>query len=204
VGPEGPKGPTGPEGPKGATGKSVTVSSIPVEEEECEERGGALVQQEGALSGVEVCNGAPWTAGGTLPSSKTWTGGWAFGKTTAGGEVHIPISFPLPLATALGESGVHFLNKAGKEIVLGPSFEPLEETSTKCLGTASAPSAAAGNLCIYTSAQLAQEKFFAASNFSIKKIGSSGLGTSTTGALLTVEAEAAGSEGYGTWAVTAP
>lgn len=64
AGPQGPVGPAGANGKDGApgapgpTGKSVTVSSVPVGNVACEELGGAVVKVEGSPSGVEVCNGA--------------------------------------------------------------------------------------------------------------------------------------------------
>jgi hypothetical protein len=148
AGPTGPAGPAGPAGPKGdkgdtgsagAPGKSVTVTEIEPEEEECEERGGAMVAQEGAGSGVEVCNGSPWTAGGTLPSGATETG--MFFSNLNGGQI-AAASFPIPLVAALPESNVHSIKPAG----------PVPAACDN--GVAPAPSAAnpeadPGQLCVF-------------------------------------------------------
>ena len=76
----GEKGAPGSPGAKGENGKSVTVTEIPAAPgEACEEQGGALVQQEGAPEGTEVCNGTTGFTS-TLPKGKTETGFWSFGE----------------------------------------------------------------------------------------------------------------------------
>lgn len=136
VGATGPTGATGATGGTGTNGKSVSVTPVPVEEPECEERGGALLRQEGSSATTEVCNGAegsPWTAGGTLPTGASETGAFAWGPPATGQEeANIPISFNVPLAHGVP---AHYLEEG--------------ETSTACPGTFEAPAAAPGNLCIY-------------------------------------------------------
>jgi Collagen triple helix repeat (20 copies) len=105
-GTNGTNGKDGTSGTNGTNGKSVTVSEIPVEEAECEERGGAMVAQEGSASGVEVCDGeegSPWTDGGTLPPGATETG--VFTLTSSGapiGRYQTALSLPIQLVEVEG------------------------------------------------------------------------------------------------------
>lgn len=196
TGPAGTPGKDGAPGQNGAPGKDgQSVTTSPASAAECPAGGTKFTSASGTS---KACNGSPWVVGGVLPSNATLTGSWAFGKTTAGGEVNIPISFAIPLAAALGESQVHFLNLAGKEVIFDGA-ELDEEDSTKCLGTVAAPSAEPGHLCIYTGAG---NDFIAASNFSIEK-WSAGKGADVAGARFRVEAGGADAQGGGTWAVTA-
>lgn len=230
-GPTGPQGPIGPQGPKGETGdrgsngnngKSVSVTTEPAGSH-CSE-GGVKIEVEGNASSQKfVCNGSPWTAGGTLPSNKTETGVWTIGTISAGaapgaGVVYnVPISFPIPLAAALPATAVHYVAANGKEPVYveNPTTEELELTEvtpTKCLGTVAAPSAVAGNLCVYTQSLSpplgeapgeAGKLFFSSED--IKNPGTSTTdGASVAGARLAFFGPPSGTVGVGTWAVTAP
>jgi len=269
-GPRGPKGVAGPAGPAGANGtngkdgekgapgekgakgdsgtngKSVTVTSTG-----CGGLGGALVKQEGAASGVEVCNGeegvpgnngingangtsattasepkgahcaeggikvssaspdsyvcngSPWTAGGTLPTGSTETGAWILATSQAGsletGGTYfnlVPISFTIPLASELEEEDVHYVE-------FGTAV-PAECEDTNHPGTAKAsnPEADAGNFCVYAAHEL--------SDYSLFKIGHlTGFaegGSNTAGAVLSFFNECTAGEftcnALGTWAVT--
>lgn len=210
----GPTGPKGPTGATGATGSSVTATPIAPGEAECNEQGGAEL-----TGGIEICNGGPGPTGPTgatgptgtsgftetLPSSKTETGGWAFGPLTEG-EVaagyRMALSFAIPLAVELGSTKVHVINGAGKEVIFNETTEEPEEiTDTNCLGTAKAPKANAGNLCVYIRTL---NNGFLLSNLSIAKLGSAGIGASTSGAMLEVIGLSTGATGVGTFAVTAP
>jgi len=203
----GSDGSDGSDGAPGDPGKSVIVTPVAAEEPECEERGGAIVEEEGSGEQVEVCNGeegSPWTAGGTLPKGETETGAWSVGITASGvSEEWVPISFTLPLSEELQGNEVHYINAANKEVSVDEStFEPVETTSTACKGNAAVPSAEPGHLCIYTAQA---EKVTAYSNFSIVPAGVGGdfsLGASVSGATLKLFTEA-GAKGRGTWAVTA-
>jgi hypothetical protein len=113
------------------------------------------------------------------------------------GELHVPISFPIPLAAELGEANVHYINSAGQEVPkTGPTV-----TSTVCLGTPAAPKAAAGHLCIYT-----KNSLFITTLHSglIQQSGTNGTGASTAGAVLIAVFSGEEAEATGTWAVTAP
>jgi hypothetical protein len=201
AGTKGDKGDTGNTGGPGTNGKGVVVTpSAPA----CFE-GGITVEVEGSGSPKEICNGeegepgSPWTAGGTLPTKQTETGSWSYGATE--GLANVTVSFPIPLAAELGASDVHYLNKAGKEVVLGD--EGLEElTAANCLGSAAAPTAKAGNLCVYAADEGNAIMYSGAiTSPAHEEPGTSGAGIS--GAWFRFFALET-SEGHGTWAVTAP
>lgn len=151
VGPAGAKGDTGSQGAPGKDGTSVTVSEIPKEEPECEERGGALIKDTKAPPAeVELCNieGSPWTAGGTLPVGATETGSWAFtGSSEDAGDAErilVPISFPVPLAAErLFGTDVHYSNRPSD----AEFFTPTGDCPTG-LGDFP-PAALPGKLCVY-------------------------------------------------------
>lgn len=201
TGPAGPQGPAGQNGAAGkdgapgsagAAGKSVTVTEIPAEEAECEERGGAMVEEEGSGDGTEVCNGedgSPWTAGGTLPQGSTETGAWA---AILGDESFslAPISFTIPLAGNLGIT---------KAIIVaeGAEGEAGKCSSGATKGTAANPLAASGFLCVYVTNTEGPELF------ELKRAGDlSENGASTTGSVGIVAGGTSGQGISGTWAVT--
>ena len=213
-GPAGAAGKDGSNGAPGANGKSVTVAEIAEGEEACEERGGAMVRQEGSV-GTEVCNGergregSPWTAGGTLPSGKTETGVYFVKPPEGTAFINAPLSINIPLAAPLhqddscGTSGhpeciVHYVTLS----------EQQAHASTACSGSVGAPSAAKGNLCIYEGESFGSVK----QAFSVTPNEGSGVGKA--GAVLTFEfMEEEPTPGniiflsgriQGTWAVTAP
>jgi collagen triple helix repeat protein len=102
-GPAGAKGDKGDPGSSGANGKSVVTSELEPEEGGCQEGGTELVV-EGSGNPEAVCNGEPWTAGGTLPAGATLTGAWKF--FSAESEAFVEqlwetISFPIPLEAPL-------------------------------------------------------------------------------------------------------
>ena len=206
TGPAGPAGPAGPKGDVGAAGtngapgapgapgKSVTATEIPAGELECEEQGGALVKQEGAGSGTEICNGAegsPWTAGGTLPEGATETGTWA---ATEGAveSILVPLSIPIPLAEILEPGHYIIVPKATPE-------EAANCENTDHPGEASLqnPEAKPGYLCVYGFFQFAIGEFIQINEtFSGK-----------AGAVMQLKfppSEEPPESGAGTFAVTAP
>jgi hypothetical protein len=154
-GTNGKDGTNGSNGAPGANGVSVTGKAI---------TGGACgsgvtgVEYTSATGSNAVCSGKPGKDGETgftetLPPGETETGAWAFGDLTAGSAApfafyRIPISFTIKLGNAIPEANVHYINAAGKEIedLAGTASAA---TSTVCTGTAAAPTAAAGHLCIY-------------------------------------------------------
>jgi len=230
TGPAGPAGPAGPQGQKGdagaagsngapgAPGESVTQAVAT--SAEC---GGVAGGVKYTLSSVttKICNGKNGTSGftKTLPGGETETGAWSFGSMPA-----VPnsiwrqsISFNIPLAQPITSSGcqtvetgapthvaptclTHYIGNNGKEVVEPTSgtFEEMDETV--CTGTAAAPTAPEGNLCVYEGRNPSFETTSASSRITPLDVESQG--TSTAGATIRwqVEEEVSAS---GTWAVTA-
>ncbi len=205
-GSKGDAGAPGSPGGAGANGISPTGASFTGVKtgSGCTEGG---VEFKGANT-TFACNGKKGTTGftETLPSEKTETGIWSFGpiaEANVPGTLHalnVPVaSFPIPLAAGLPASKVHYINPAGKEVIVGE--EGIEEvTSNGCPGTAAAPSAAAGNLCIYASRQ---EETTSASQEVIDP-GSGNPGAGTSGASAAFFITGVEAVGIGTWALTAP
>jgi hypothetical protein len=204
TGTNGTNGKDGANGTNGKDGESVNVNAYAGAEcEEAENEEGAKV---GNASGtVFLCNGtpgregSPWTAGGTLPSSETETGVWALigaaiccGLTEPQGSDTqvLPISFNLPLPSALDADHVHFYL----------SGEAPTETSGCFHGTAAAPTADPGHLCIYTGVAGP-----VGTVHQIRKPSGPGLpGADTVGAMLFFGGLDNTVEAHGTWAVSAP
>lgn len=173
-GPQGAKGDTGSAGEKGTAGESVVGKTVATtEKSKCEGLGGA----EYAVGGkaTTVCNGAPWSAGGTLPKGKTETGAWFV--SAAGGSAG-GISFAIPLPTPLGPGQVHIITSK----------------TTECPGTAEEPKALAGNLCVYESATANEGPLSFITNPDFEE------GAGTTGAILV---SLSGNFVHGSFAVTA-
>jgi hypothetical protein len=159
-GDQGIQGPPGKEGTPGAPGKSVTVTSIASGNAfECEARGGALVKEQGAPSGTEVCNGEkgdqgapgnPWTAEGFLPANGMLTGSWT---ASGSGSVSTPLSFAVHLAGIAAESKVFYGAGTDElEIEISPGVFEKTEFQKHCLNAAANPVVAEGNsrtLCVY-------------------------------------------------------
>ncbi len=227
-GPAGPAGPAGPQGAKGdkgdsgssgsngsngSNGQSVTTEAEPPFGECGEQEGVKLTSASGTdyvcngTAGAQGAPGEPWTAGGTLPAGETETGTWAYGKTAE--VTWVPITFALPLSTALDVDHVHYVDIHGEEKRLNltlppetPGFPFEEVVSTSCTGSASTPTAAAGHLCVYEKSLPQTE--VPISNGSIIKAGDVLQGASTAGAYMELEPTGAAGRGAGTWAVTAP
>jgi hypothetical protein len=192
AGAKGDKGDAGSPGTEGKPGKSVAVTSIAPGEIECEEHGGALVEEEGAVSGVEVCNGSegkdgsPWAPESALPPGATETGAWAFtGTTSDSSGISVPISFPVQLGPgqALDEAHVHFV----------------EASTEACPGNAIAPSAKPGELCVYDSSQSVIGTEFVA----IERVTDKTVGANRAGAVLVFKAPTGAASASGTFALTA-
>jgi Collagen triple helix repeat (20 copies) len=165
TGPAGPGGPAGPTGPGGLQGPQG-------------------VQGEKGVPGEKGKNGTNGTTGftETLPSGKTETGAWAVGPEQTK-NTYAPLSFTIPLEKPLDETHAHFVNEG--------ATAPAGCTG----GTAAAPTAESGNLCVYVKEALHLSVGL------IKDPASGELGAGTTGALVLAVFTESG-EVYGTWAVT--
>jgi hypothetical protein len=121
---------------------------------------------------------------GPLASGQTERGDWATWGT-AGGDLGDAVTFPIPLASALDASHVHFIPVGGT-------------VPSACAGgTPTSPQATSGNLCVYeTSESQTTEMFLYASGTGLEGASSTGFGDwySTTGS--------GSAFAYGTWAVT--
>lgn len=203
-GANGAEGKQGLQGKEGPPGKSVEVTEIvPELDPACNELGGAKVKEEGATSGVDVCNGPegpegqPWTPNSTLPAGASESGAWFFQAES--GEVYAPISFPVRLPKKLSwealdgpENKVHYATES--------NFGDFDEAGTEtlgCTGTASIPLAPPGHACIYAS-NVENATFEGAAT-----PGRSLTGVLSAGGLLQFGATAGG-VGGGTFAVKAP
>ena len=212
-GKDGANGTNGTNGAPGTNGTSVASAKLATKTA-CAEGGSEFTAAEGKKT--TACNGSPWTAGGTLPSEKTETGSWAAGPIAEANvpepafhTLYVPISFNVPLAAPLANPAnctvtqcrVHFVMTNGKEL----NGEFNEETSTQCKGSAAAPTAEPGNLCVYVGqvhTVLGADGFIADPSIEFPDSGGAG-GAATTGATLGLAIQGAESRASGTWAVTA-
>lgn len=205
VGPKGPEGPEGPDGPQGdqglpgVNGKTVlsgtatptagtgTLGDFYIETDLSKIYGpkAGTGANGGWGTGTDLIGpeGSPWTAGGTLPSTKTETGAWSMLLDGSGNGL-TAISFTIPLAAELANANVHLAPNAN------------------CPGTVEDPKAAAGHLCVY-SADLSGGG--ALSPTIVKTAAPFPLGgASKGGAILFIGGGTPGNVGGGSWAVTAP
>ena len=225
-GKEGAPGTPGAKGTTGATGKSVELGTALG----CKEGGTSVEVEHEPATEKEVCNGEKGVIhpGETLPSKASETGAWSYGEMEAlksNETAHLPTpvnitaSFPIPLSAALGAGHAHFIYTNGEELVVNLGTGEVEEVhSSACEGTAAAPIVKPGNFCMYAvhiggtlnkKALIESEPtgVLTAGNFIFPpaEVNSFGTGmTGTTGARLAVSVYTSQSNGYGTWAVTAP
>jgi hypothetical protein len=221
TGPTGPVGPGGPQGPKGDPGSVGATGADGVNGvtgATGATGGTGPTGAKGATgatgpTGVTGPEGALGTAGTTLPSNASETGVWAFGPmadtngaeelAVSGGQLKVPISFPIPLAAPITEgSKIHI-------------FEGIT-IPTGCTGTVEGSfiinlGASPGHLCIYLRSSLHLNNEIEGSPTTpvqhlvvvnaetgqLFKVGKRGA------ALTNVELEL-GALAFGTWAVTAP
>jgi hypothetical protein len=190
-GTNGKDGANGTNGIPGANGKSVVTGTATTGEcSGSNPTGGITVEVEGSGVKKKVCNGkegSPWTAGGTLPSEATETGLF-FANNHDAGFLFEPISFPIPLAAPLTEE--HLFYVTGSEVTGGTA-------PSQCPGTIEAPTALAGNLCVYGGDE----------STGISVVGFAAAPVTPTGAVLFLNAAedqaGFGNRLFGTWAVTA-
>jgi Collagen triple helix repeat (20 copies) len=216
---QGPQGPKGDKGDKGDPGESVAMKAAVVTE--CKKEGGVAFTVAGKTEAA--CNGSPWTATGTLPSTKTETGTWSvFGE---GEHMLASISFPIRLAQTAGFAKeavldnehtvyVHFLEWATSTWRTLPDNVNVHEACPS-EATGAHPGeealveaeAAPGYLCVYESLSHGLET----GGPEIRPPGYFGIGVASVGgagavgAILRFKAAGTGEHyGSGSWAVTAP
>ncbi len=143
----GPPGASGKDGAPGAPGKdgaagkngTSVVSTVEPKGVNCSEGGSKFVAGSSTTFACNGKEGSPWSAGGTLPSGESLYGRWTLGLVppeleAPGIPQFVSISFGIPTAAS-------------------PTLEILaegEDETTECPGTAAAPEAAEGFLCVYT------------------------------------------------------
>jgi len=211
-------------GTDGTNGTSVTSNTFtagdepqsPVKEP-CKAHGGAEFKSASPTP-TFACNGEEGSGGGggyteILPEGKTETGTWG-ASFSAEGLVSSMISFPIRLGKALAPTAVHYVpvctsltgeRQAECETVRSSSI-------ASCSGSAEAPTAAEGSLCLYQGGTEEPEGTLALDVPRITLPGSSYNGTAgagTAGAVAFIHyegppAEADSAKLLGSWAVTAP
>jgi hypothetical protein len=193
-GPAGATGPAGASGPAGATGPGGPQGPAGTGAEGKEGKEG----KEGP-KGLEGKQGVIHP-GETLPTGASETGTWGGNVNTT--ETYLPISFPIPLAKALGAAAVH---------VIGPGEGEKEEHENaaiiagECSGTYVAPGAGSGNLCVFITPEFSGATELTIFNLNTNPVGSAGPGAATTGAELLINLTPTPAEGQlalGSWAVT--
>ena len=197
-GTNGTNGTNGAPGTNGTNGTSVTNTAIPAgpTEAKCNHQGGAEFKV-GTGAATTACNGVTGFTE-TLPSGKTETGNWdATTNSRPENELTpIAISFPIPLATSIPVSNVHYLNLAETESSPGSGGCELDPTNL-----AAKPVAPKGELCVFVRLELGGGEFSFIGNSPIKQ------GASPAGSFVWVKGPEPGGEYLGlagTWAVTAP
>jgi hypothetical protein len=157
-GSNGTNGTNGTDGTDGVDGKSVVLTTEAAGAN-CS-AGGTKVEVAGTPASKKyVCNGEDGETGfsETLPVGETETGAWAYGNTV--NSQVIPLSFNIPLDVA--PEALAYVNKEGKERVFVPGGEPPIQnvTPTHCLGSADAPTAPEGYVCVYAKEEVVTSGF---------------------------------------------
>jgi hypothetical protein len=133
-GPAGPAGPAGATGPTGATG--APAKEGPPGKEGAPGKEGSTGKE--GKEGKEGKAGSPWIIG-ALPTGASETGTWTISEYHKEGEfILVPISFSVPLASALDATHVHYIESG------------ITTLPTGCAGNAEKPEAESGNLCVFT------------------------------------------------------
>lgn len=205
-GPAGPAGPAGPQGPKGDPGPIGKTGAVGPE-------GPAGAKGSTGPTGPT----GKFEPGEVLPPGATLTGAWSFSKLAGpGGLAHANASFPIPLEAPIPEGNAHAITTSGKEMVLDfEEFKYKEVEQTTCDGSAEAPAADPGHFCLYVAKLPGEVALEGAVEWSSDTIGRAGDSTSPspfgsgnqagrTGAHFLVAVNSGTTEGWGTWAVTAP
>ncbi len=189
-GPQGPAGAPGPQGPQGSKGET----------------------------GPKGENGKDGTTGftTTLPQGATLKGEWSIIDSQAHEIVGTSVSFGIPVENEAGEAPVpHLIRADGKELIAKGESEVEEVTSTNCPGSAAAPTANPGALCVYEreeiglKASLGNKGFPMVCSFASEGLasclGEAGVHPKADPSGFGLVAEATGSlvVADGTWAVTA-
>jgi hypothetical protein len=199
TGASGPAGSAGPPGPAGAAGKDGAPGAPGAD---------GIDGKDGKNGENGACSVANPEC--VLPSGATETGSWF----SDGSEQYVALSFPLQLEAPIDSNSgceeeaaartnschVFYIGPNGHEINPGTGEEETVATA-ECSGSAEAPTAEPGNLCVYTG----HASELLGLSQAIFDIGGAGneVGTSVAGALMQVFPLGATPLAFGTWAVTA-
>lgn len=190
AGPQGAPGPAGPQGPKGDAGAP----------------GAAGKDGAKGATGPTGATGPEGETGyvATLPEGETLRGAWSFGLAPKASLVKVPISFPIWLSEPIEGENAHLIDQNGNEVGNNNNGNP----QPACSGTAAAPTAAAGHLCVYIGLELFNATpaggEFPSPQAIVSPTGPPVFrGTARSGAVLQFMVEEFG-QGVGTFAVTAP
>jgi hypothetical protein len=136
----GKPGATGPAGPAGSNGTNGTNGKD----------GAPGAKGEQGIQGIPGTNGTTGFTK-TLPSKETLKGDWSLIASANGAFEHVGagVSFGIPLSEA---PVPHYLRTSGLEPVWNGTEEE-EVAQSACPGSAEAPKATPGNLCVYASAE---------------------------------------------------
>ena len=199
----GSAGAQGPEGKAGANGVGVTSRAFEGAAGSCTQGGSEFTAANGTTFACNGTNGrepkepkepkeGSLGPPSTLPADRTETGAWTI--STGAGNPVAAISFEIPLAAALGEMDVHYVEAGGN--------------GTTCQGDAKHPEARPGSLCVYQvfteNIKLEGGLAKGALIINASEAPPGTLGAAPSGALvhLTAETGATSVYAYGTWAVT--
>lgn len=137
--------------------------------------------------GAPGANGADFTTATTLGSGQTLTGQWSIsGGAPPSTYVNDAVTFRIPLHAGIPAANTHYVPDGG--------------TTAPCTGTAAAPTAPAGHLCIYNS-------YGGPYSFYGVLEGEGPAGTSTSGFTIYLETTGSSADLYGTrgtWALKTP
>lgn len=191
AGPRGPAGPAGKNGTNGVNGAPGATGPAGAKGENGPVGAPGAEGKEGK-AGINGTNGKNGTTGftKTLPSGETETGSWS-AHPAEGAEAYVPISFNIPLGTEIDPAKVYIVSLEEQKNKTAP---------TACSGTAEAPTAEAGGMCVYVGENYEGHMRL---NTVIKPYGFLLAGVGKTGGSLVVTGEQAPAVAYGTWAVTA-
>lgn len=180
AGKPGATGAQGPAGPQGAAGAKGDKGDKGDQGEKGAKGAPGEIGEAGACS-IEnpEC---------VAPSGSTETGVWSLGNDD--GPSIVPLSFNLQLPEA--PEALYYVNEEGKEINAG--FE--EVTPVNCLGSADAPTAPAGAVCVYAGEEALASGF---PGFIPETLNS----FYVSGATFFFSLKAFEDYAFGTWAVTA-
>jgi hypothetical protein len=142
AGATGPAGPAGKNGARGAEGVSgedgAGVRTGAASSGECPSGGIKVTSTSGS---GKVCNGSTGFTE-TLPSGRTETGVFSTGLRKGEAEYNFfeSLDFPIPLAAPI---------EAGHALFVTTTEQEAETAPAECPGSAAAPSAQPGSLCLY-------------------------------------------------------